>query len=339
MGGYRNVIWKNHKKWGMILGKKDSITRDYMGNPNRFADLFNGYCFHGAERVSPSELKEMDTTSVVVPYGTDGVAMPTQRYRDVLKVLTKTDGKAAYCILGVENQSEVHTAMPVRNMLYDAMTLAGQISAVANSHKNKHNKVSNDVEFLSGFHRSDKLLPVVTIVIHWGADGWEAPVSVQEMYSEDIDDNLLKYSPDYHINLVSPAMMSDEELDIFKSDLREVLKFIKHSKDKQSMQNLVDNDPKFKSLNRDAVRTISVCANVDFKIPAGEEPIDMCKAIEEMKDDARNEGFNKGRNDGMVKLVATLKRVNIGKDAAVQQLSDAYSLSEAEAVAFVNSNW
>ncbi len=283
-------MWKNEKKWGIILGKKDSITKDYMGNPDRFADLFNGYCFHGSEVVLPSELRDMDSTSVVVPYGSDGATVPTQKNRDVLKVLTKTDGKAAYCILGVENQSEVHTAMPVKNMLYDAMTFANQISAAANSHKNNHDKASDDAEFLSGFFRSDKLLPVVTIVVHWGADEWDAPVSLQEMYQDDINDSLLQYSPDYHINLVSPAMMSDGELDIFKSDLREVLKFIKHSKDKKSIQDLVDKDPKYKSLNREAAQTISVCANVDFKIPEGEEQIDMCKAIEDMKEDARNEG-------------------------------------------------
>ncbi|WP_037325523.1 Rpn family recombination-promoting nuclease/putative transposase [Anaerovibrio sp. RM50] len=273
----------------MIVGKRDSITKDYMENPARFADLFNGFCFHGAEKVAPDKLRDMDTTSVVVPYGTDGVAVPTQKYRDVLKVLTKTDGKTAYCILGVENQSEIHTAMPVRNMLYDAMTFANQISAVANSRKNNHNKACNSAEFLSGFYRSDKLLPVITIVVHWGADEWDAPLSLQEMYPKDIDDSVRQYSPDYHINLVSPAMMSDDKLDFFKSDLREVLKFIKYSKDKQRIHDLVDNNPKFKSLNREAVQTISVCANVDFKIPEGEEQIDMCKAIEDMKEDVRME--------------------------------------------------
>ena len=304
------------------MGKKDSITKDYMGNPARFADLFNGFCFHGAEKVLPSELRDMDTAGVVIPHGADGVTVPTQKYRDVLKVLTKTDGKAAYCILGVENQSEVHTAMPVRNMLYDAMTLADQISALANSHKNNRGKASDNAEFLSGFHRSDKLLPVVTIVVHWGADEWDAPVSVQEMYSEDIDDNLLKYSPDYHINLVSPAMMSDEELDIFQSDLREVLKFIKYSKDKQSMQKLVDRDPKYKSLNREAARTISVCANVDFKIPEGEEPIDMCKAIEDMKDDARKEGFAESQSQKAMKMLK--------KNEPVEKIMEYTSLSDQQ---------
>ena len=82
---------------------------------------------------------------------------------------------------------------------------------------------------------------------------------------------------------------------------------------------------------------VSVCSNVN--IPVGEERVDMCKAIEDMKVDARNEGRDAERNAGMVKLVSTLKNVRVEKDVAVQQLREAYSLTEADAAAFVNSNW
>lgn len=165
-------------------------------------------------------------------------------------------------------------------------------------------------------------MPVVTIVVHWGADEWDAPVSVQEMYSKDIDDNLLKYSPNYHINLVSPAMMTDDELDVFKSDLREVLKFIKHSKDKKSIMELVDSDPKYKSLDREAAQTISVCANVDFKIPEGEEKINMCKAIEDMKNDARQEGFAESQSQIAMKMLR--------KNEPVEKIVEYTSLSSQQ---------
>ena len=214
------------------LSDKDSITKEYMKQPDRFADLFNGFCFGGEEKLHPEELKDMDTTSIVLPYGSNGAALPEQKARDVLKLALKTDGKAAYCILGVENQTEVHTAMPIRNMLYDAMTLTEQVVATAKSHKAAHNHGNDKAEFLSGFHRDDKVLPVITLVVYWGADDWDAPVTLREMYPEDIDENILKYANDYKMNLISPAMMTDQQLDVFRSDLKAVLKFIKHSKDK-----------------------------------------------------------------------------------------------------------
>ena len=321
------------------LSDKDSITKEYMKQPDRFADLFNGFCFGGEEKLHPEELKDMDTASIVLPYGSNGAALPEQKARDVLKLALKTDGKAAYCILGVENQTEVHTAMPIRNMLYDAMTLTEQVVATAKSHKAAHNHGNDKAEFLSGFHRDDKVLPVITLVVYWGADDWDAPVTLREMYPEDIDENILKYAIDYKMNLISPAMMTDQQLDVFQSDLKAVLKFIKHSKDKTELANLVNNNRDYKSLDRLAAQTISVCSGQNFNFPVGEERIDVCKAIDDMITDARNEGVTEATNEGMRNVIATVKDLNLGKDVAVQQLAKRYPLSQEAAVEFVHHNW
>ena len=325
------------------MSDKDSITKKYIKQPDRFADLFNGFCFGGEEKLQPEKLRDMDTASVVLPYGSDGAALPEQKARDVLKLAVKTDGKAAYCILGVENQTEVHTAMPIRNMLYDAMTLTEQVAATAKSHKAAHNHGNDKAEFLSGFHRDDKVLPVITLVVYWGADDWDAPVTLREMYPEDIDENILKYATDYKMNLISPAMMTDQQLDVFQSDLKAVLKFIKHSKDKKELAALVNGNQDYKSLDRLAAQTISVCSGQDFNFPVGEERIDVCKAIDDMVTDARNEGRSQGRdeatNEGMRNVIATVRDLNMGKEVAIQQLEKRYTLSQAAATSFVDSNW
>ena len=329
------------------MGDKDSITKQYMKQPERFADLFNGFCFGGEEKLHPDELKDMDTASIVLPYGEDGAPLPKQKARDVLKLALKTDGKAAYCILGVENQSKVHTAMPVRNMLYDAMTLAEQVAAAASSHKDAHNRGKDSVEYLSGFHREDKLMPVITLVIYWGADEWDAPVTLREMYPEGLDERILHYANEYKVNLISPAQMTDEQLDVFRSDLKAVLKFIKHSRDKQELANLVNNNQDYKSLDRLAAQTISVCSGQNFNFPVGEERIDVCKAIDDMVTDARNEGINQGisqgrneaENEGMKNIIATVRDLKLSKEVAVQQLAKRYPVSQDEAISFVESNW
>ena len=317
------------------MSDKDSITKEYMKQPDRFADLFNGFCFGGEEKLRPDELKDMDTTSIVLPYGSDGAALPEQKARDVLKLALKTDGKAAYCILGVENQTEVHTAMPIRNMLYDAMTLTEQVVATAKSHKAAHNHGNDKAEFLSGFHRDDKVLPVITLVVYWGADDWVAPVTLREMYPEGVEENILKYATDYKMNLISPAKMTDQQLDVFRSDLKAVLKFIKHSRDKVELANLVNNNQDYKSLDRLAAQTISVCSGQNFNFPVGEERIDVCKAIDDMITDARNEA----QDEGMKNVVATVRDLNLSKEVAVQQLAKRYPLSQEDAVEFVNHNW
>ena len=68
-----------------------------------------------------------------------------KKYRDVLK-LAMTDGNVAYCILGSELQSTIHYAMPVKNMVYDAMQLAHQVTEAAHSHRRKKGDKDNEYD-------------------------------------------------------------------------------------------------------------------------------------------------------------------------------------------------
>lgn len=58
-----------------------------------------------------------------------------------------------------------------------------------------------DGEFLSGFWKTDRLIPVVTLVIYFGSNNWDAPLSLKEMYSST-DSVILAHAPDYHVNLI-----------------------------------------------------------------------------------------------------------------------------------------
>ena len=57
----------------------------------------------------------------------------------------------------------------------------------------------------------------------------------------------------------------------------------------------------------------------------------MCKAIDDMLTDARNEATN----EGMLNIVAMARECNLGKDVAIQQLEKRYPLSQDEAMSFV----
>ena len=62
---------------------------------------------------------------------TDG-SNSAQKHRDLLKFAAMMqDSHANYVILGVENQMEVHYAMPVRNMVYDALQYDKQVAMIA----------------------------------------------------------------------------------------------------------------------------------------------------------------------------------------------------------------
>ena len=205
-----------------------------MREPHVFADAFNFLLYDGRQVIKPSELKELDTTEMMYIFGGGAPKRGTgvQKYRDILKYVTVMSGaKAAYILLGVENQTDIHYAMPVKNMVYDAMQYAEQVSRIASDHRNNSNKgTMSSAEFLSGFTREDRLQPVITLVVHFGADPWDGPTSLHEMLAVQ-DDTIRRYAQDYRVHMLDPGRISQNDFKKFASSLREVLNYIKYSKD------------------------------------------------------------------------------------------------------------
>ena len=97
---------------------------------------------------------------------------------------------------------------------------------------NKSFRKRTSGEYLSGFYKEDVLKPVVTLVIYFGADEWDAPLSLHEMMGTQ-NEKLMHYVQDYQIHLIDPAKLTEEDLNKFTSSLREVIEYIKYSKDKR----------------------------------------------------------------------------------------------------------
>ncbi len=323
------------------MGKIDTITKEYMENPIVFADAFNQFLYHGDQKINPARLTELDTTEIVIPYGRDGAGVPEQKYRDVLKLLyAMTDGKTAYCVIGIENQAEIHYALPVKNGVYDFLQLSHQVSEAANAHRqamkeSKSKQADNppekeaptDGEFLSGFWKTDRLIPVVTLVIYFGSDSWDAPLSLKEMYS-DVDNAILTHAPDYHVNLIAPKEMSDDEINEFHSNLREVMLYIKYSKDKNTLNKIVEEDIKFKSMERQAAEVINVVTGSKLKYPEGKGDVNMCLAIQQMREESEIKGAVEAYKDLEVSLADTIKRI-----------AEKFHLSESESNEAVKQYW
>ncbi len=324
-------------KDGGKLGKKDTVTKEYMRNPVVFADAFNKYLYHGRQVIKPECLRELDTTEIAVPYGSDDATVPEQRYRDVLKTVM-TDGSMAYCILGIENQSDIHYAIPVKNGLYDFMQLAHQVAVTAKSHKREEKentsmescKLSQD-EYLSGFYKTDRLLPVLTLTVFYSAEEWDGPLTLRDMYS-DLDDAVLQYVPDYRVNLIAPGNMTEEEIEEFRSSLKEVMLYIKYSKDKEKLQEVTQKNKNFRSLERQAAEVIRVTTNSKLKYQKEQGAVDVCAALEEMKMDSKREGEIKG-------FVEAYREVDFSLRDTVQRVAEKFSLSLQKSEEEVKKYW
>ena len=177
------------------MGKKDTITKRYLGQPKIFADAFNYYMFDGKQEIRPRDLKELDPTETAV-IRKAGKLMTDQKMRDLLRLCTIKKGKnATYVLLGIEAQAQISYIMPVKNNLYDALNYSSQVEAIRKKHR-EAGDLKGGAEITSGFTKKDKILPVITLCICFDKAKWAAPKSLHEMFGK-VDQRLLSY-----INLV-----------------------------------------------------------------------------------------------------------------------------------------
>ena len=182
-------------------------------------------------------------------------------------------------------------------MVYDALEYAGQVENSARSHREAKQWPSTSGESLTGFYKDDRLIPVITVVVYFGSDIWNAPRSLHEMLSVQ-DPAILSLVPDYRTNLFSPAEIKDEELNKLQSNLREVMLFIKYAKDKRKLKELTSENSSFQSLELKAAQVIDSITGINLRFTETERSVNMCQAVQEMCDDARAEGHASGLSEG-----------------------------------------
>ena len=291
------------------MGKTDTATKAYMRKSNIFADAFNYLIYEGKAVVDPNRLKEVDATEIALPFGemdedAEQSDDAVQKYRDILKsTVIMQEDEVAYILLGIENQTDIHYAMPVRNMIYDALQYGKQITDVAARHRmnTKTKRGYSKGEYLSGFYKDDVLKPVITLVVHFGADEWDAPLSLHEMMRVK-DNKLLSFVQDYQIHLIDPAKLTEADLKKFSSSLREVIEYIKYSKDKDKLARILKGNSRM-VIEREAALVIKTVTNTPIDIPEGTEAIDMCKAVESLLNESEAKGIEIGELRMLVKLV------------------------------------
>ncbi len=300
------------------MSKKDTVTKTFMRENTVFADAFNYLIFNGKKVIQPERLQELDTTELVqlIAKGKNNKNESVQKYRDILKAaVIMEDENADYLLLGIENQTEIHYAMPVRNMIYDALQYGNQVAAIA-AQNVKEKKAPTRAEFLSGFYKADKLRPVITLVLHFGADPWDGATSLHEMMYFPLEE-MRTFIQDYKIHLIDPAALKPDELEKFSTSLREVLGCIKYSKDKEKLSSFIRNNTRM-MLEINAARVIQAITNITLDLSEEVEEVDMCKAIDDMMQDSREEGKAEGRTEGILFALTGLVRDGVLsiKDAA-----------------------
>ena len=78
------------------------------------------------------------------------------------------------------------------------------------------------------------------------------------------------------------------------------MRYIKYANDKEMLDKILITEQRFKSLERSAAEIINVATNSKIKFEQGKETVDMCLAIQEMREESRIKGRIEGRDEGRI---------------------------------------
>lgn len=317
----------------MKQGKKAIVSKKYFSDNGRFAEIINQGLFQGKGVLDPDKLLEQDSTELAA-FGVSSENVDVLwKERDILK---KYEDGGTFFIIGLENQTEVHYCMPLRNLLYDTLNYEEQRRKIAKEHLKK--KDLSGAEFLSGFAKTDVLNPVFTLVLYYGEDEWDGARSLVELLN--IPEEFAAYKDkllDYKINLLDVKRI--ENLDDYSDELKALFGYIKYQKDKYALTRFVnENEDIFRNLSLESVQAIAVLGNskelgkfYEGSSNSGEERIDMCQALREMMEDAKREGREEGREEGIRALIEDNLEAGIEKAKLLAKLVLRFRLSEEDA--------
>ena len=281
------------------MGKNDIYMKRWLSDKHRFADLINGSLFQGKQVFLPNHLKESSPEQTLILRKPNGEDISIQRYRDIM--MMAEDG-TRIVVLACENQDEIHYAMPVRGMLYDALNYTEQISQIRKIRR-ENKELENSSEFLSGLKKSDQLTPVITVVFYYGEKEWDGTQDLHGLLGLNAKEYelLKKYIPNYRINLIDPRRLNHDLC--FQTDLQLVFGMLEYRKSKEGLQEYMQTNKKyFGSIDEDSYNAIRVLLGSGQQLPEANQKsggIDMCKALDDLYQDGVKEGIKTGIEKGI----------------------------------------
>ena len=266
------------------MGQKDLAQSDYFNDKVRFADACNGILFQGKEIIRPEELQETDAEMVY---------REVEKRRKIIPDIVRMWKGIYIAILSVENQTKVDYKMIFRIMKAEAVNYERQWDEREKEYRRVG--ILHEKAKLCWVGKDEKFIPVITIVIYYGTDKkWDGVTCLYDML--DMDKELEPYISNYRMNLFD--YHDCEDFSIFKTENRILFEMLSCSQDKTAMRKLLEEKRnQYKNVDGATIRTIFDIIGIKYssKMRAKiEEEEDMCKAWDEMMEDERQAGREKG---------------------------------------------
>lgn len=220
-----------------------------------------------------------------------------QASRDNIKIRKKsTVHGVEYVLLGNEAQQYIDYAMPMRIMGYDYGTYKKQYDS--NSKKYRSSDGLENDEYLSGMKKTDRFIPVITVVIYYGDQCWDGPTTLHGML--DIPEKLARYVNDYKILLVEARRNNLMLHNVNNMDLFNLLEIIldKSMPKSESKKKAIEYGEEHQ-VDKSVVMTVAGAAKskIDYNAFSKGE-VTMCTLFDEIAKESETKGKARGETRG-----------------------------------------
>jgi len=263
------------------MPQKDVSSKLFFMNLKNVAELCNLSLFSGCQEIKPAYLSCLDPSQYRLFSAKTGNPLFQARYRDLFFMCRIPDGplKSSFFI-GIELQSTIDTAMPLRVNEYDTNHYIGQLKPK------------------SGF-KGEGLLPVITIVVNLSPIPWVKPLCLHDLL-KNTPKKILDFVSNTRMVIFDPFKIDDELLQNPESELCYLTKGFKYQNNKAQFLHVIMNEMPKNGISREGVAVLCVFLNImipDNYVVKGE--VFMCKAWEEITNDYVNMGRMEGRQEGL----------------------------------------
>ena len=277
---------------------KDTVEKTLESYNDVFADITNVLLFKGKPVIAEDSLSEAQPFSY---YKAWGKKIRSQE-RDVAKYWQ--NGQIRIAFMGMENQTEPEREMPLRVIGYDGAAYRSQIP----QNRKRMRLASNEVAEIQ-----ESYYPIITLVLYFGTrQRWDKNLSLKEIIS--VPEGLEDFVSDYKINVFNLAWLSDDEIEKFKSDFKEVVLYLKAKRESSEFKGTtkdLDHAPEILDLFYAMSGDDSYKLFEEELLSDDEEPrrTKMCEVTQRIRDAGRMEGRAEGRQEGENKILSFLSKL------------------------------
>ena len=286
--------------------EKDRAAKNFFSDPKIFSEFVNLSLFNGEERIKAEDLREIDPVNSTVFTKNKSLEVLVDNLYDST---VKESDENVYAIIGLESQAYSDKHMVIR---------AGIASLLIYD-----NQIANTKE-------GEKLKPVYIIVFNMLDRKWSNATDLRKLLSKEAI-KVFGYplvNAGYYV--LDPHELKGEKINKISKPLKLVLNIIKNQRDKKELLSYINSEEAFKNLDYKTAKLLETIMKVDIPNDGG---YNMCKAIEDIKNDGKLEGKREGLREGLYELT---RDGIITKEIAANKLNITVKKFEKDMKAYFN---